>query len=537
MTHYTTTLLYLILLLTLHESVITGYSNVNDTLSRLFMNDFFVNSYYILWTSFWYLPTFLIVTFSLLLLNLTKNGLGYTWLVIGVILIIISIHYQNLNTYNYLIDNCSSNFNVLLSNSVNKFHPALFYATLLHPFTMLQMSLTNSRRKYTVNQSLLHNTLVSNALTPVIIFTLFLGSWWALQEGSWGGWWNWDPSEVFGLLVMLYYLYILHKLQKFTNQPVLVVYLKILTQLILAAYVFIQLNFDLVSHNFGTRVDQFIDISQNFLVTVLFISTLIVMTVYRLSRELTKTSIIFDHSATRKNNFTLVWHALITLILVFILLSSFSLLLNDFLWKLLTVNVFNSSKATYFYTSLLITAVLIRSWSPQAYMSLLFVYISYLSKEVIILLLIPEVAVNSILHVTLITLLLVMLSESNQSTSLWGVLYESISHVQPSLVYDIGLPFMSLNNFMTELSFTTLSNSKVLESVWNFSWTASSNEGHSFLHTITPNILTQLLHSGNGLSSYMINVLDFSISVTSAIVIYTLLLIYYVLRVPKLITS
>jgi cytochrome c biogenesis factor len=48
----------------------------------------------------------------------------------------------------------------------------------------------------------------------LIIITLFMGSWWALQEGSWGGWWNWDPSEVFGLLFLLAYLYLIHNFNK-----------------------------------------------------------------------------------------------------------------------------------------------------------------------------------------------------------------------------------------------------------------------------------------------------------------------------------
>jgi cytochrome c biogenesis factor len=500
------------------------------------MNDFFLNSYYILWTSFWYLPTFLVISFSVLLINLSKNGFGYIWLVAGISLVVISLHYQNLNVYNYLTDNCGSNFNTLLSNSVNKFHPALFYITLLHPLITLQMLSLNKCQKYVVNQGLLHSVLISNVLTPIVIFTLFLGSWWALQEGSWGGWWNWDPSEVFGLSVMLYYLYVLHKVQKPNNYPVLTFYLKILTQLIFITYVFIQLNFDLVSHNFGTRVDQFIDTSQNFLFIISLMLLLFTMTTYRLIGTLVKTLITSLYLINRKSSHTLVWYALITLIVLFILLSSFSLLLNDFLWKLLSVNIFNSTKFTYFYTSLLITSILIRSWNTQTHVILSFLYLIYFSKEVLVLLLIPIISTNNLLHTTLITILFVMLSESNQSTSLWGVLHESISHVQAYLVYDVGLPYVSLNNFMTEYSFNILSNSKASESVWNFSWTASSNEGHSFLHVITPDVLIQSLHSGNGLSSYMISVIDFSISTTNSTTVIILIFIYYVLSTRKLIT-
>lgn len=34
--------------------------------------------------------------------------------------------------------------------------------------------------------------------------TLFLGGWWAFQEFTWGGWWNWDGVEVPLLLLSLY---------------------------------------------------------------------------------------------------------------------------------------------------------------------------------------------------------------------------------------------------------------------------------------------------------------------------------------------
>ena len=30
-----------------------------------------------------------------------------------------------------------------------------------------------------------------------------MGGLWAYQEGSWGGWWDWDISEVFGLFIYL----------------------------------------------------------------------------------------------------------------------------------------------------------------------------------------------------------------------------------------------------------------------------------------------------------------------------------------------
>ena len=535
--NYTIVLFYFTSLLILHESTSITYSNINDTLSRLLTNDFFINSYYLLWTSFWYLPTFLLVSFSIVLVNSSKNGVGYVWLVTGLFLVLVSLHYQNLNLFNYFLDNCSINFNTLLSNSVNKFHPALFYITLFHLLASLKLFLLNKQRYYTLNLNLAYNAFIGNSFILIIIFTLFLGSWWALQEGSWGGWWNWDPSEVFGLFVMLYYLYTLHKLQKISTYPILAFYLKILTQLVLVTYIFIQLNFDLVSHNFGTKIDQFIDTSQNFLVLTVSLTGLTVLAARHLVHSLTTSEVISSWYTARSQKSVLIWHIFTALILTFILLSSFSLLINDFLWKLLAINIFNSTKFTYFYTSLLITIVLIRSWGVQPYTLLLPLYLIYFSKEALIVLVIPAVTKLNLFHVGLVSLLFIMLSESNQSTSFWEVLYENVSYVHSNTTYDVSTSFISLNNFMIEQLRSTLTNSKASELVWNFTWTASSNEGHNFTHTITPDLLTQSLYAGNGLSNYMINVLDFCISTNNLMLTLALVAMRYLLKTRKLIIS
>ena len=537
MLNYTSILLYLVTLLTLHESIFTMYSNVNDTLSRLFMNDFFVNSYYLLWTSFWYLPTFLLISFGIALVNSSKNGTGHVWLLIGLVFTVVSLHYQNLNLYNYLPDNCGANFNTLLSNSINKFHPALFYITLFHLLASSQLLMRQHQARYVLNSNLLKGALIGNLLTGVIIFTLFLGSWWALQEGSWGGWWNWDPSEVFGLFVMLYYLYTLHKFQKPNNYSILTSYLKILTQLVLVTYVFIQLNFDLVSHNFGTKVDQFIDTSQNFLILIVFLVVTVLLTFHYLLHRLNVIVSMSSCDTTYNRNPALIWHAAALLVIALILLSSFSLLINDFLWKLLSINIFNSTKFTYFYTSLLIIVILVRSWNLQLFLPLLFGYTAYFNKEVLLLTLIPVVTKNNLFHTSLISLLFVMLSESNQSMSFWEVLYENASYVQSHVSYDVGTSFISLNNFMIEQLHSILSNNESVESVWNFSWTSSSCEGHSFLHSITTNSVTQSLYAGNGLSNYMIDVLDFWISTSNLMLTLLLITMRYLLKTRKLITS
>lgn len=113
------------------EYITSGFSNVADFMSRVFLNDFFINSFYILWTSFWYIPSFVISLFLLFVLKSNTSNRAAILIVIAFLLQIASSYYQNLNPHLYLNDVLGEQFNILLSNSINKFHPALFYVSLI----------------------------------------------------------------------------------------------------------------------------------------------------------------------------------------------------------------------------------------------------------------------------------------------------------------------------------------------------------------------------------------------------------------------
>jgi hypothetical protein len=49
----------------------------------------------------------------------------------------------------------------------------------------------------------------------VLIVSLTLGGYWAFQEFTWGGWWNWDGVEVPALLaVIVYVIYLMHSVMR-----------------------------------------------------------------------------------------------------------------------------------------------------------------------------------------------------------------------------------------------------------------------------------------------------------------------------------
>jgi len=78
---------------------------------------------------------------------------------------------------------------------------------------------------------------------------LLLGSYWAEQELSWGGWWGWDFVEFIALSIYVFLLYIYHKKNKKTPQK----YKNILIQttcILLVSLFFIRFNLINSIHNF-----------------------------------------------------------------------------------------------------------------------------------------------------------------------------------------------------------------------------------------------------------------------------------------------
>lgn len=77
--------------------------------------------------------------------------------------------------------------------------PGLFNGiAVVHPFLILNVY------GLWLQQSLVHRFRNANLkITCVLGVALLLGGWWAFQEFTWGGWWNWDSIEVPVLLVWI----------------------------------------------------------------------------------------------------------------------------------------------------------------------------------------------------------------------------------------------------------------------------------------------------------------------------------------------
>jgi cytochrome c biogenesis factor len=92
-----------------------------------------------------------------------------------------------------------------------------------------------------------------------ILVALYLGSWWALQEGSWGGWWNWDASEFLGLLVLYLILTIFHATVNLRSTVIFNNSMHLSLSYLFIFFLLLQLNFNIISHNFGFRTLKFLN--------------------------------------------------------------------------------------------------------------------------------------------------------------------------------------------------------------------------------------------------------------------------------------
>ena len=169
-----------------------------------------------------------------------------------------------------------------------------------------------------------------------------MGSWWALEEGTWGGWWNWDSSEVFGLQIALSALYLNHSYTpvKLTSNRLFQSISVFATVLI--SYFFIQLNFELVSHNFGSKFFFFFNNNLFFLEAVVT-SAFLLLIVLLTSKWLRGSSIGTLRNGHRTGRAESVRiKTFLPILLLYWIFYSYKPLVNFFLWNFIGVNLLNS---------------------------------------------------------------------------------------------------------------------------------------------------------------------------------------------------
>lgn len=485
-----------------------NYSNYSinwfDIYTRILNNEFYLNSYYFLWTSFWYIPLLMCTIIfykyysNLLILN---SSLILSLIIIWVITIVDLHFYWLLNTSNTLLMYKSDFFNNLLLNSINKFHPGLLYWTGLSIIpVILCFTYVFNYTSYLFKEIYIYKlyALYLQITAIILSLTLAFGGWWALQEGSWGGWWNWDPSEVFGLVLLLFFIIYLH--QRISKQLILYnytyiyLYIMILTQI----YFFTQLNFDLVSHNFGTKIDNFIDNTNLYTLIVIFS---LILTIYYLYKYInTLKLLLFQFHQKLKFTNTLVWTNLIQLLYFYIIIYSLIPLLNDFLWKIANINILNYILVFEKINLQILYLLLIYFWEYK----IVFLFLICTNWISLNLTLLPYLYINNRLiiyfHWSIVLFIWLSLLSLHFNFVLWDIFNSNWYIV-------IEQTLCSVNNLVIDSLFTYFSNISLV-TTWNTVCHDTTHEVYSFVFNLYANTTSQEMITGMFYNQFIILIYD-----------------------------
>lgn len=393
--------------------------------------------------------------------------------------------------------------NSLLTNSINKYHPFIFYFSLTWVYTSLLLLLqTNKKSQFKSVYAKIWLIQKSSLFLQTIYFTLGLGSWWALQEGSWGGWWNWDSSEVFGLLVMLFYIQLIHR--SFTKTILSNVKNSVVSFLITIAltYVLIQLNFDLVSHNFGTKINQFVNSDQFFYIITSLLSAVLVLTVL-LYKKYTNNYVFLS-----KIKPILIKTTLLILVTLCVVLLSFVELINNFYWLIFGTNVMNILNITPYYSSLTLLVLYVILLRNNTLNTPLFFLLTTQTEYLFVLLLSFIKQVPTImLHALIYLFIFVTYQSLNQSLMSWNMGTCNEHTFITNFIIDNYYFFIKLNTTYIEFASTELVNNQLSDIGWSFMQWGTNLQTHAFQHNVNSGLIFQGLLSS--FLEYVHNILVF----------------------------
>ena len=505
------------LLLFTATTMFLHYSNLNlnwyDIYSRTLNNEFYINLYYFLWTSFWYIPLFIfIITVWQYINHMTNQHVIYlVTILLTLLLTALDVHfYWVLNTNTYTVPLKSEYFNNLLLNSINKYHPGLLYwSTLIIITYRLTFNLYYVNYLYhfysTSKELFIVTKFIWSGLT--LFITLGLGGWWALQEGSWGGWWNWDPSEVFGLIILIFYIPYLHRV--YSKQTFIKKWYWDLTffAILLQIYYFTQLNFDLVSHNFGTKIDNFID-NTNLYTFIIFLSYLYITWVWSYKRSLLTT--LSSSITLIPNKNTKYFRTYVYIILtLFIYEISYSLipLLNDFLWKLFTINIANYILIFEKYSLQIVYLILLYFWKYSELLILCSIYTTWSYCSILFLYLYIPRKITYLIHWLISLFMWASLLTFTYIFTQWGFTYNWNLSILSTLSTPLSQVLININNISLDYTQFQYTYGSFIPS-WNTIWVDTTPEVYSFLYYISKDISNQLMVMGSNLFVFSVNIND-----------------------------
>jgi len=268
-------IIYLYTILNIFNYKYVEYCVFTNLISKLIFDEFYISLFYYVWSNFFFMFTFLLLIF--IPIFIIKNISFFNKKMSMLFLFVFIYFYEYFDYFFFNFDSSSEylslkNYNVLLNNSINKLHPFLLYISIAYLITFLSTIFNFQKLKH--NHFFYISNIYFTTITSLYLYlTLFMGGLWAYQEGSWGGWWDWDISEVFGLFIYLVFLVLIHHKNFMYNYYCYTLVMKWFVSLLLYFYIFMQLNFNLISHNFNLHI------SRNFM-TLFFYSVSIIIIIF-----------------------------------------------------------------------------------------------------------------------------------------------------------------------------------------------------------------------------------------------------------------
>jgi cytochrome c biogenesis factor len=521
---------------------ITINTNFFDIINTVYLNDFYWNNFFYIWTQFFVLPLLfiLLITIYNSLFSKTKNSFKNYLNTYILILIVWWINdYYNINqTLTPFLKNIEYFYNNLLNNPLNKYHPMFFFSSYIYFISIFKYSnvFLNIRNIHTFKNKTFSNKI--NVYWLIILNSLYLGSWWAVQEGSWGGWWNWDASEVFGLIILTFMLILLHKIIT-PNQLIHNFNIYIYLILTIFIYLSLQMSYTLTSHNFGLSIISYGYVNTTF-TTLLILNTLLFINTFNYLKDTCKYTYIINNTKIKciKTN-TLGYRYLMIITLTYFLLCiyiiSFIPIFNNILWTSLNTNLINTVINLFnLKTYLLIVLILLIS-----NLNTLLITIYTLNTTSITMYIIPITQylyktslLSKFLHKVIIIPILVIIFFSYVTTFMsWELTTNST--INTTNIY-------SRSTFRTNLTFE---NSYILNTLYSnkfsnvnnptsFFWFTNNLDTQFFELTLDTNVLKQVIYNHTYLYSFKATVID-NLSLVPDIVFFVTYLIFLNLYTRK----
>ena len=229
-------------------------SSICDIYSKNSQNENLLEFFVFFWTNLWTANAFffsLLIFLALFFIKLNTVSLCVTSVLFLIYLAeVTSFAFDSFGTK--ILTASLHNPNVLLLNALNRIHPFILYISAALALNLLNASIGFLLVLRTRNASFLARKTYKHIETLFFWSSsaLFLGSWWALQEQTWDGWWDWDSSETLGIGVLVVTVFIVHMSPKFSD-----LYFRLITKfsllfMNLMLYFLVQFNFEQTNHNF-----------------------------------------------------------------------------------------------------------------------------------------------------------------------------------------------------------------------------------------------------------------------------------------------